>query len=406
MLLTGARLVDERHADVRLEGDRVAAVADAGTLSALAGEELVSLDGYLVLGALAEPHAHLDKAYTADLVHNPGGDLAGAVPAWRAFRETLTTEGVAERARRAALAALARGTTAIRSHVDVGPGLEMRALEALVGVREELRELVDLQLVVMSYPLVGEGSEDARLRLRRALELGGDLIGGVPHGESDPVAAVEFCVELAAELDRPLDLHMDEHLRDSVVLPELARRVGERRLRGVTASHCVSLGMQAPEVQADVAAQAAGAGVGVVCCPATNLYLQGRDRTTAIPRGLTALRALRDAGVVLAAGGDNIQDPYNPLGCGDSLDTAQLLVLAGHLSPYEAYELVSIGARTVMGLERAVVEPGARADLVAIAAGSLREAIATRTEDRIVVRAGRIVARTRVQRVRALWRGE
>ena len=139
-----------------------------------------------------------------------------------------------------------------------------------------------------------------------------------------------------------VDLHTDETLDPAVLgLEDLVARVERFGLQGrVTASHCVSLGMQPVDVQHAVADATAAAGVSVVTLPQTNLFLQGRDRAVATPRGLTALRPLLDAGVTLAAGGDNLQDPFNLVGRGDPLETAALLVMAGHLAPEEAYRAV------------------------------------------------------------------
>jgi cytosine/creatinine deaminase len=159
----------------------------------------------------------------------------------------------------------------------------------------------------------------------------------------------------------------------------------------------VSLGFKPPEVQDDVAREVAAAGVGVVTLPQTNLYLQGREQRMATPRGLTAIAALRAAGALVAGGGDNFQDPFIPIGSGDPLQTAQLLVSAAHLDPDDAYELVSDAARAVMGLVPVRFEYGAPADLLAVRASSLREAVATTTEARIVIHAGRVVARTIVE---------
>jgi cytosine/creatinine deaminase len=142
----------------------------------------------------------------------------------------------------------------------------------------------------------------------------------------------------------------------------------------------------------------ARAGIAVVTCPGTNLHLLGRGVRTATPRGLTALHALLGAGVLVAGGGDNVQDFFHPLGCGDPLQTAALLVLAGQLDAPTAYRLVSENARAVMGLAHGGVAPGGPGDLVAVAGGSLQEALSTTTEDRIVFRAGRVVRRTSVVR--------
>jgi cytosine deaminase len=396
MLLRGATSDAGAAVDVRIRDGRVEEVARAGAL-ADGGEEVLELEGHVLLPAPAEPHAHLDKALSVDAVGSPALDLPAAILAWHAYRATLPADEIVGRATEAARRLLAHGVTAVRTHVDVGPGIELRAAEALVGVRNALREVMDIQVVALSYPLTGEEGRQNVRRLREAVDVGVDLIGGAPHIDPDPRGHIAVCLAVAEEAGLPVDLHVDEHLGSSVDLRELslmARAFGHP----VTASHCVSLGVQPTEVQDEVAASAAAAGVSVVALPQTNLYLQGRDRPVATPRGVTAIAALRRAGATVAGGGDNMQDPFNPLGGGDPLQTAQLLVTAGHLGVSDAYHCVSGAARSVMGLEPVRLEPDAPADLMAVRASSLREAMATATEERIVIRAGRLVARTRVDR--------
>jgi cytosine deaminase len=352
----------------------------------------LDLSGYVLLPAPAEPHAHLDKALTAERVKVQAGDLVAAIDAWHEHRRGLDVADIARRAESAARISLARGVTAIRTHVDVGEGIELRAAEALVDVRERLRGLVELQVVALSYPLAGAAGADNRAMVREALELGVDVVGGAPHIDADPVAHMEVCLELAAEFGRPVDLHMDEHTRASLDLAELAGLVAQGFEQRVTASHCSSLGMQPLEVQDRVAAEVAAAGISVVSCPGTNLHLQAQGVHTAKPRGITALRALLDAGVTVAGGGDNVQDFFHPLGCGDPLQTAALLVIGGQLDIPTAYRLVSDGAREAMGL------PAEDGDQLAVRGSSLQEALATTTEDRLVFRAGELVDRTRVVR--------
>jgi cytosine/creatinine deaminase len=398
MLLQNATLTDGSLADVRLEGAEVVEIAPPGTASA---PDAMDLSGYVLLPAPAEPHAHLDKALTADRVQVQAGDLDSAIEAWHEQRRSLSVDDIAERAEAAALIGLSRGATAVRTHVDVGEGIELRAAEALLQVRERLRSLIDIQVVALSYPLAGEPGAENRELVRGALELGVDVVGGAPHIDADPVGHIEVCLGLAEEFGRPVDLHMDEHMRASDMdLSELARLAGDGFPQPVTASHCVSLGLQPADVQAQVAAGVAGAGISVVSCPATNLHLQARDIRTATPRGITALPALLEAGVTVAGGGDNVQDFFHPLGCGDPLQTANLLVLGGQLDIPTAYRLVSEGARAAMGLPDAGPAPGRAAELIAVAGESLQELLATVTEDRLVFRHGQLVERTRVARER------
>ncbi|GIH69676.1 amidohydrolase family protein [Sphaerimonospora thailandensis] len=384
--------------DVRVAEGLITEVVPAGSLTTSPGEEAITLTGHLLWPAFAEPHAHLDKAYTAEAVANPTDDLSGAVRGWRRYRAGLSARDIEERAVRAALAGLARGTTAIRTHVG-GPGVDFTALAGVAAARERLAGLVDIQIVAMGAPLSGPDAATGRADLERALAEGADVVGGVPHGESDPLEAMRYCLDLAAERGCPVDLHMDEHLRTDLDLLALAGLVMARRSTGVTASHCVSLAMQEAETQIRIAAAAAAAGISVVACPPTNLWLQGRGHPVATPRGLTAVAVLRGAGCLVAAGGDNVQDPFNPLGNGDPLDVALLLMLAGHADADTAVSAVSTTARRVLGFPPAGVEVGARADLVALPAASAREAIAERPAARVVFKDGVVVSRTSVKQI-------
>jgi cytosine deaminase len=156
----------------------------------------------------------------------------------------------------------------------------------------------------------------------------------------------------------------------------------------------VSLGVQTPELQREIAQAVAAAGVAIVTLPQTNLYLQARGITCSAPRGLTAIRALLDAGAVLAGGADNVRDPFNPLGRSDPLETAALLVIAAHMTPQEAWEAVSSAAARAMGLPAVALQPGAPAEILATRGSSLADAVARASEARIVIHAGRCISRT------------
>jgi cytosine deaminase len=244
------------------------------------------------------------------------------------------------------------------------------------------------------WPSIGAEGADQRALLREAVAMGVDGIGGCPHLESDPVAANETFLAMAAEAGLPLDLHTDETLDPTrLSVEDLAERVlASGFAQRVTASHCVSLGMQSEPVQARVAEKLAAAGISVIALPSSNLFLQGREHRTGTPRALTAIAALRSAGVNVAAGADNLQDPFNPVGRADCLETAGLMIMAGHVLPDDAYTMVSGSVRELMGLPVAGSEPGQVADLVLLQARSTRDGIAFASDDRCVVRAGVVVA--------------
>jgi cytosine/creatinine deaminase len=391
--LKGALLADGRKVDVRIVGGKVTEVA--ASLNPMMGEEDLDLNGYLLLPAPAEPHAHLDKALTADRVPNVTGDLMGAITAWMAYRPSLTVDDIAERAERTARMLVANGVTAVRTHVDVSADIGTIGVEALHRVKVAMHGLMDIQVVALvSVPTTGVAGSGNRSALREAMEAGADVVGGCPHLDPEPDRCQRYCLELAGEMGLPIDLHMDEHTDATHgELREFAAWIKRTGFRwGATASHCVSLGMMDAHTQAAIAAEVAEAGVNVVALPQTNLFLQGRDTPTGTPRGLTAVRALLNAGANLAAGADNVQDPFNTMGRADPCETASLMVMAGHLLPEEAWVAVSGASRRALGLPAAGLESGSVADLVAMKAATLREAIAMGPAGRVVLKAGKIVS--------------
>jgi cytosine/creatinine deaminase len=399
LLLSGATLSTGQVVDLRLEGARIAEVGPPGAVGPAA--EQLDLTGFVLLPAPAEPHAHLDTALTADQVPNPAGDLNGAIEAMKKHQAAATHGELVERATAGALMGLANGATAIRSHVGIYEGVGNKDVEALLEVREALRGRVDLQLVALTVSLTDTVGAQQRAPLRAAMEMGVDVVGGCPHLDPDPVAYHDLVLDLATEFGRPLDLHTDETLNPKMLqLPHYANLMARAGFpHGATASHCVSLGVQPPTVAAEAAEQVANARLAIVCNPQTNLFLQARDPEyhSSPPRGLTALRALLNAGATVAGGGDNLQDPFNSVGRADPLETASLLITAGHLSPEEAYAAVSAGARAAMGLPEVRVEAGHPAELLAVEASSVREAIAA-PGSRIVIHQGQVVSRTTVTR--------
>lgn len=390
-VLRNATLSDGSLVDVGLAGGVVVSVRAAAGGSD--GLEELDLTGYVLLPAPAEPHAHLDKARSWDHIRPPLGDLELAIASWRAYAETMTVDDVATRARRQVLAMLANGTTAIRTHVDVLLGeAPLRGIQALVAVRDELRDLVDLEIVALPGPDIPTAAIEA------ALDAGADTLGGAPHISDDPLADLHRLLAIAEKYDVPIDLHTDESLDGAVTLGEYAARVGAMAARGftrnVSAGHCVRLGtLPLPERDGVIAAILA-AGIGIIANPITNLYLQGWQHDSSVPRGITSARALLDAGARFAAGADNVRDPFNPVGRSDALETASLLVTAGHLTLEEAYTAVSSGAREVMGLPVAGPIVGAAAEFLAVRADSLAEVIAEAGPERLVIHGGSLVARS------------
>ena len=392
--LRNATLPDGSVVDVELIEDIVRSVTPAAPVSAdepiLASASVLDLTGFMLLTAPAEPHAHLDKALSWDLINPPAGDLELAIASWRAYSAEMTVDSIAERALAQALAMLRNGTTAIRCHVDILTGPEpLRGSEALIRVREQLADLMDIELVALAGP---DAPDDA---IEAALDLGIDLVGGAPHLAADPIADLRRLLAIAEHRGIGVDIHTDEALAGDHTLIEFARIVRDWDAPA-SAGHCVRLGTLEPRELDEVIAAVLASDIGIISLPITNLYLQGWEHPVSTPRGLTALRQLLDAGVRVGAGADNVRDPFNPVGRSDALETASLLVTAGHLSLAEAYTAVSDGARSVMSLPLAGVAVGRRAELLAVRGATLSEVIADASADRYVIHAGKLVAQSEV----------
>jgi len=414
LLVRGAHDGSGRPLDLlSCDGIVLASGPAAAKHPAAVGVRLLRLDGWALLPAPAEPHAHLDKAFlaasrgaTAGALEGHGGYVGGAARAMTALHATMTEEGIAANALQAVREALRHGFTAVRSHVDVGGAIGVRAVKALSSLRRDLQGTLDLQLVALPVrPVSGPDAKEGRAALEAALSEGADIVGGCPWLDPDPLEAVDVLTATAQRAGVPIDLHVDESTDETVLTVErFALRVNELGLGGkATASHCVSLGRQSLRRARTLARQLAESGVAVVTLPQTNLWLQGRDEPTLTPRGLAPVRLLEEAGVVVCAGGDNWRDLFNPLGRADPLETAGLLVAAAHVEAQRAYAMVSEAARCVMGVAPARLHEGDQADFLAIRASGTADAVAGASEERTVVHRGEVVARSEVTTHGVLW---
>ena len=366
-------------------------ITQVGRTIVTPADETIDLGNHLLLPAAVEPHAHLDKAFLAERAENVTGDLAGAIDAMIALTDEIDHDDIVERAERAARLMAANGYTAVRTHCDTTTWGGLRNTLALVEVRRRVADVIDIEIVALTgSPVVGVAGADHRALLRDALAAGADLVGGCPHLEDDGdiERSTDVFLEIAAEAGVGVDLHTDETLDPTVLGVEyLARQVLAGFPHRVTASHCVSLGQQTASEQHRIAELVAAAGIGVVTLPHTNLWLGGRNQQP-VPRGLTAIHALRAAGVAVAAGADNLQDPFNPMGRACPFETAGLMILVAHDLPNLAWESVSLDACRVVGTGGGSIAPGQVADLLAVPAPTLRSAIAEGPSRRRVWRRG------------------
>ncbi len=395
-LLVNARLADGAGPVNLLLRDGRVYLVGAGEADG-ADLERWDLEGRLVLPGLIEIHAHLDKTYSA--IENPDGTLNGAIERFRQLAAKRSLADVERNAVRAIQAALVNGVTKLRSHLNLHGRQDLAVIEVMQGVRRRFRASIDLQFVAMA----GYQAPFDHALLKEAVRLGVDVVGGAPALAPAPHATVDAALEAAHRLDLPLDLHIDEtEAPSSTTLERLARQKLALGLSlPVTAGHCCSLGFQPlDEARATMEAVAA-AGIAVAALPACNLTLMGRGRWPP-PRGMAPVAELIEHGVVVAAGSDNVQDPFNPFGNYDPLQSAQLCAMVGQLTSAKALSaalnLVTRNAARAFDGGDAWLVDGAAADLVVLDERDPLAAVASPPPRLATFKGGRLVVRSEVRR--------
>ena len=367
------------------------------SIQARAGIREVELRGRFVSPGLIDAHQHLDKTRTRAEVPNPQGTLLGAIEAFRSYAARMTAEDITARAERTVNACLERGTVAIRTHANVDPEARLKGVEALVALRERVRDRMRVQVCAFLTGGATKVNAPAREWLEESLRMGADVVGLNPNHADRPLELLDMVFEVAERHGKPIDLHLDEHLdAGRIQFDAVVERTRAHGMAGkVVASHCSALSALDAADAARVIEGFASAGIGVVTLPAANLFLQGRDAGKLAPRGLTRVTGLQAAGVAVAAASDNIQDPFVPSGSGDLLEIARWSLLAAHLGSNDlprAFEMVSSAPARLLGLDDYGLREGARADLLITDAEDAADLVAGGALARTVLINGRVVS--------------
>lgn len=398
LVLRNCNLPDGRSGqDVGIAAGRIVAVQPR--LSAQAGRE-VDCSGRLVAPPFVDAHFHLDSTLTHGIPRvNRSGTLLEGIALWGELKPALTQQALVERALAYCDWAVGRGLLAIRSHVDVCDD-RLLAVEALLHVRERVRPYLDLQLV--AFPQDGLlRSPGALANLKRALDRGVDVVGGIPHFErtaGEGAASVRMLCEIAAERGLPVDMHCDEtddpSSRHVETLAFEAKRLG---LHGrVVGSHLTSMHGMDNAYVSKLLPLMAEAGMAAVANPLVNITLQGRYDTYPRRRGMTRVPELLAAGVPVAFGQDCVMDPWYGLGSADLLEVAHMGLHVARLTGDEAmrqcFDAVTTVPARILGLDGYGIAPGCRANLVVLQAADPVEAIRLRATRLMVVRAGKAIS--------------
>jgi cytosine deaminase len=401
LLIRNAALPDGRTGvDLLARDGRFVEIGPA--LSAPDGCETLDAEGWLVSPPFVDAHFHMDSVLSHGLPRvNQSGTLLEGIALWGELKPLLTEEAIAERALRYCDWAVAKGLLAIRSHVDVCDP-RLLAVRALLQVRQQVKPYLDLQLV--AFPQDGVlRSPGAFDNLKQALDLGVDVVGGIPHFErtmADGAASVKLLCELAAERGLRVDMHCDETDDPaSRHVETLAFETQRLKLHGrVTGSHLTSMHSMDNAYATKLIALMAEAGLNAIANPLINITLQGRYDSYPKRRGMTRVPELMAAGVPVAFGHDCAMDPWYALGSADMLEVAAMGLHVGQLTSAAqmraCFDAVTHVPARILGLDGYGLSQGCRADCVLLQARSPVEAIRLRASRLVVVRAGRVVARS------------
>jgi cytosine deaminase len=400
LLVRNATLPDGRQGqDVGVRDGRIAAIEPG--LAANAGT-VIDAAGNLLSPPFVDPHFHMDATLSLGQPRmNVSGTLLEGIALWGELRPTLTPDAVIDRALRYCDLAVSKGLLAVRSHVDVSDP-KLVTVEALTEVRRRVAPYLDLQLV--AFPQDGYlRCPDAAAALDRALDMGVEVVGGIPHFErtmEDGRASVEALCRIAADRGLRVDMHCDE--TDDPLsrhVETLAAQTVRFGLQGrVAGSHLTSMHSMDNYYVSKLLPLMAEAGMAAIPNPLINMMLQGRHDTYPKRRGLTRIPELLAAGIPVALGQDCVLDPWYGMGTGDMLDVAHMAVHATQMGSADdkraLFDAVTVTPAGVLGLEGYGLAVGCHADMVLLQARDPAEAIRLRPVRLKVIRRGRVVAET------------
>ncbi len=377
-------------------------IVEVGKHLTVSGLPEIDVQANLLTTPFVDAHFHMDAVLSYGLPRvNQSGTLLEGIALWGELKPSLTQEALIARAMQYCDWAVAKGLLAIRSHVDICDD-RLLAVEALLEVKRRVAPYLDLQLV--AFPQDGLlRSKTALENLKRAIVMGVDVVGGIPHFErtmADGAESIRILCEFAADRGLRVDMHCDESddplSRHIETLAYQAQRLG---MQGrVAGSHLTSMHSMDNYYVSKLLPLIREAGVAAIANPLINITLQGRHDTYPKRRGMTRVPEMIAAGIDVAFGHDCVMDPWYSLGSGDMLEVAHMGLhiaqMTGQQAMRQCFDAVTMAPAKILGLERYGLVPGCYADFVILDASNSIEALRIRPVRRYVIRRGTIISET------------
>lgn len=391
---------DPEVKDVRIENGIFKAI---GKNLEASGDEVIDANGKLLLPPFIDSHVHLDATLTAgDPEWNETGTLFDGIRIWSERKQTLTKKETKERAIQTLKKQASHGIQFVRSHVDTTDP-SFTALEALLEVKDEVKDFMELQLV--AFPQEGILSfKNGKNLIKQAVEMGVDVIGAIPHFEFNRdygVDSLKYIVELAEKYDKLIDVHCDEiddpNSRHLEVLATLAYESGLKNK--VTASHTTAMGSYNDAYVYKLMRLLEMSDINMVCNPLINMHLGGRFDMYPKRRGLTRVKELLENNVNVSFGEDDIKDPWYPIGDGNMLDSIHMGIHATQLMGYSqimnSYNLTTNnGAKTLNVTDHYGIEVGKPANCLIFNTDNFYNELNERKELLYSIHNGKVIVKT------------
>lgn len=351
--------------------------------------------GKVVIPGLVESHIHLDKALIADRLPNKSGTLQEALSVTAKLKSTFTREDVQERAERALQMIIERGTTHVRTHAEFDPVGGFHGFEVIMELKEKYKDFVDMQVV--AFPQEGiiksPGTEDL---MYRAMDLGADVVGGIPYNDTDAKEHLDIVFEIAKKYDKDIDLHQDffDDAEKQTIEMVAQKTIDEGYIGRVSVGHLTSLGAVPSDQLKPIIELMAKAEINVMALPMTDLHLGGRHDDYNVRRAVTPIRKLRDGGVNVVIATNNIRNPFTPYGNGDLLQAAMLAIPVAHLGGADdlptVLPMVTTGPAKALKFNDYGIEEGKAATLVLLDSTRYQDAIIDIPDRLLVLKKGKV----------------
>ena len=392
-----ARLADGASLmDVAIAQGRIAEMAPSLECR---GATEIDAAGRVLIPGLIESHLHLEKAFVKDRKPNRSGTLQEAIAVTAALKPTFTRADIEARSRRVLRQLVGFGSTHVRAHAEFDPAQGFTGFDTVLDLRREFAGVIDIQVVAFPQEGILKAPGTGAMMVE-AMKKGADVVGGIPYNDTDAREHIDWVFRLARDFDKDLDFHQDFHDdADAMSIEYLARKTIAEKYEGrVSVGHLTALGAAAPARRNEIIALLRAAGISVMCLPATDLHLGGRRDEANVRRTLAPVRALRDGGVNVCLATNNICNAFTPYGNGDLLQIAALALPACHLGGADdqatVLPMLTTNPARALRLPNYGLGVGKDADLVLLDTQRVADAIIDLPDRSVVLKRGRIVART------------